>query len=189
MSNLLNVVGSLIGLNQPEPPEGRKQITFPPFYFTLGTEVYYWDTTQLGNQKVSSIVAAWIDVSNLNLCTGAGIANQLVVAIGAPKNNVRPASNSVAYPNMVIRANNPLNAAGANGYPTDKTPQGFYIIPSQAPFSMQVSFSGSGTITPQPPPGNYAAIILYNYNPILTGYGIHPPAVHKIRQSNQATKG
>lgn len=178
MGSPLNVTASLIGLNQPEPPEGRKMIQFSPFYFTLGTEVYYWDTTQLGNQKVSSICAAWIDVCNLNLCTGAGISNQLVVNIGAQKTIVVPGSNKVIYPGMVIRANNPVNAVGAAfNTPTDKTPQGFYIIPAQNPFSMQVSFLGSGTVTPQPPPGNYGTIILYNYNPLLTGYGKNPPKI------------
>lgn len=176
MGSPLNVTASLIGLNQPEPPEGRKMIQFSPFYFTTGGEVYYWDTSQLGNQKISSICAAWIDVSNLLLCTGSPISNQLIVNVGAQKTIVVPGSNKVIYPGMVIRANNPINATSAPyNQVTNKTPQGFYIIPAQMPFSMQVSFQGSGTVTPQPPPGNYGVIILYNYNPLLTGYGVHPP--------------
>lgn len=170
--------GNVFGTNQTEPPEGRKMIVLPPLYFVTGEEIYSFNQVSLGNQKISSIASMWLDSSNLNVYIGGPPAiNRVLVNVGSKNPGVRPAANLFAYQNIVIRQDGIIDLTGypQGMLPAYKRTQRYYLLPTQHPFQMEVSMDGSGMATPQPPPGNYVTIVLFNYNVFETAFGVHPP--------------
>jgi hypothetical protein len=117
---MTNLFATLVGLRQPEPPEGRKMLVLGTgpgggdgLNFAVGTEVFQFNSNQSpGAQKLSGILGAWVDASNLT-----------------------------AGKNLVLQtATQKFVIAGGS--------QAYVVFTSTMPFSLSISSGGgTGTVT------------------------------------------
>lgn len=118
----------VVGIRQPEPPEGRKAFPLQPnLNFAADTDTFSWSSQSLGNAQPTGIQSIWVDATELVPTTG----------------------------NLIINVN------GTQKIVVQAGTQGYVIITSQMPLTLNFSVSTGVT-------GN-VQIILYNYNALFTG--------------------
>lgn len=153
-----NLLAGLNAIDDDEPKEGRKVISFnPAMQFVTGFEVFQWDSKRLGNQPLTSIQALWFDASNV---VSHAVGGQSVfIQINGPLTN--PPSEGPGVNFRTIQIDIPGNATASIPNVGLEPRQGFILIPSAMPFTLQV-FCTLNAVGP-------FQLNLYNFNVFALG--------------------
>jgi hypothetical protein len=133
---------AVVGVRQPNPPEGRKALPLNQqggggITFATGAEVFSFDTKSLGNAEVSGIYGAWVDASQLTLGT----------------------SPNINYLKIVVSSSSGISQT----FLTPTGSQGYIVIIAQKHVSVLITTQNVGGVA------GSCQVILYNYNPLFTG--------------------
>lgn len=146
----INLIAGLGAVDDDEPKEGRKIISFtPPLNFVTGNEQFSWNSKALGNQPLTSIQSAWIDGSNLVPLVPGTSFDLFITMAGRKLSFVFPAFSS---PNVTL-----VSWVG------QQRPQGFHLTPSALPFEMDISLSPAAAAS------GLLIVNLYNFNVFALG--------------------
>lgn len=134
---------AVIGVRQPNPPEGRKglplnQVNGNGITFATGGEVFQFDTKSLGNAEVSGIYGAWVDASQLTINAAPPAVNYLKIIVSS--------ANGLSQTFLV---------------PTGS--QGYLVIIAPKHVTVTITTQNIGGVAGQ------AQVILYNFNPLFSG--------------------
>ena len=147
MAPSVKLLSAVIGVRQPNPPEGRKGLPLNQpngngITFVTGNEVFEFDSKSLGNAEVSGVYGAWVDASQL-----------------LPLNAVAQQSNNLK---IVISSASGLSQTFIVPFGT----QGYIVV--IAPKHVSITISAFSTNAEGPLNGQ-AFVILYNFNPLFSG--------------------
>jgi hypothetical protein len=132
MAPPVTLQAGVIGIRQPEPPEGRKAFPLSPLVFVTGAEQFQINTLALGNAKPSGIQSAWVDAQNLpttdflfiNINNGAqifkiqgGTQGYIVITAQMPMTLVFSVSGGAATITVIIYNYNALFTGGTTQAP------------------------------------------------------------------------
>ena len=153
-----NLLAGLSAIDDDEPKEGRKVISFnPAMNFVTGLEVFQWDSKRLGNQPLTSIQSLWFDATNAHSTAGG---DRIVIDINSPLTNPPSEAPAPTFRQIVIELPGVAVASvSPNIGPSPR--QGFVLIPSSLPFTLQAYC----TLTCVGP----LQINLYNFNVFALG--------------------